>query len=310
MILGDRGRIRPPPCILRAVGPGRSSGSATSTEEGGMARSVPTRKLADALRVRPGSKVDLERFDAGQTLGHDKESALATEAELEASLTSLQERLWAEARQPVLIVLQGIDASGKDGTIRKVMDAFNPLGCIVTSFKAPTPVELGHDYLWRVHPNVPAKGSISIFNRSHYEDVLVVRVHDLVHESVWRKRYRQINDWERMLTEEGTTILKFFLYIDKDEQKARLQARLSDPTRNWKFSTGDLPERALWDRYIEAFEECLERTSTAAAPWYLVPANRKWFRNLAVSRIVEETFERLDPQYPPPAPGIDKVVVE
>jgi PPK2 family polyphosphate:nucleotide phosphotransferase len=275
-----------------------------------MARSVPTRKLADALRVRPGSKVDLERFDAGQTLGHDKESALATEAELEASLTSLQERLWAEARHPVLIVLQGIDASGKDGTIRKVMDAFNPLGCVVTSFKAPTPLELGHDYLWRVHPNVPAKGSISIFNRSHYEEVLVVRVHDLVPASVWRKRYRQINDWERMLTEEGTTILKFFLHIDKDEQKGRLQARLSDPTRNWKFSTGDLPERALWDQYIEAFEECLERTSTAAAPWYLVPANRKWFRNLAVSRIVEETFERLDPQYPPPAPGIDKVVVE
>lgn len=275
-----------------------------------MARSVPTRKLADALRVRPGSKVDLARFDAGRTLGHDKEPALATEAELEASLTSLQERLWAEGKHPVLIVLQGIDAAGKDGTIRKVMDAFNPLGCAVTSFKVPTSLELGHDYLWRVHPHLPVKGSISIFNRSHYEEVLVVRVHDLVPETVWRKRYRQINDWERMLTEEGTTVLKFFLYIDKDEQKERLQARLSDPTKNWKFSMGDLPERALWDQYIEAFEECLERTSTAAAPWYLIPANRKWFRNLAVSRIVEETLERLDPRYPPPEPGIDKVVIE
>ncbi|MEO8228636.1 MAG: polyphosphate kinase 2 family protein [Chloroflexota bacterium] len=275
-----------------------------------MARSVPTRKLADALRVKPGSKVDLGRFDAGQTLGHDKVSAQATEAELEASLTSLQERLWAEAKHPILIVLQGIDASGKDGTIRKVMDAFNPLGCAVISFKVPTPIELSHDYLWRVHPHVPAKGSISIFNRSHYEDVLVVRVHDLVPGSVWRKRYRQINDWERMLTEEGTTIVKFFLYIDRDEQKERLQSRISDPAKNWKFSMGDLAERAIWDEYIAAFEECLERTSTRAAPWYLIPANHKWFRNLAVSRIVEETLERLDPRYPTPEPGIDKVVIE
>ena len=275
-----------------------------------MARSVPTTKLASALRVKPGSKVDLTRFDANQTLGHDKETALATEAALEARLTSLQERLWAEAKHPLLIVLQGIDASGKDGTIRKVMDAFNPMGCEVTSFKVPTPLELSHDYLWRVHPHAPDKGSISIFNRSHYEDVLVVRVHNYVPQPVWRKRYRQINDWERMLTEEGTTIVKFFLHIDKDEQKKRLQARISDPTKSWKFSMGDLPERALWDEYTRAFEECLERTSTAAAPWYLIPANRKWFRDLAVSRILEDTLERLDPQYPVPEPGIEKVVIE
>jgi PPK2 family polyphosphate:nucleotide phosphotransferase len=275
-----------------------------------MARSVPTTRLASALRVKPGSKVDLAHFDANQTLGHDKESALATEAELEASLTSLQERLWAEARHPLLIVLQGIDAAGKDGTIRKVMDAFNPLGCEVTSFKVPTPLELSHDYLWRVHPHTPAKGSISIFNRSHYENVLVVRVHNYVPEPIWRNRYRQINDWERMLTEEGTTIVKFFLHIDKDEQKRRLQARISDSTKSWKFSMGDLPERALWDEYSKAFEECLERTSTAEAPWYLIPANRKWFRNLAVSRILEDTLEQLDPQYPSPEPGIEKVVIE
>ena len=275
-----------------------------------MARSVPTTKLATALRVKPGSKVDLTRFDANQTLGHDKETALATEAALEASLTSLQERLWAEAKHPLLIVLQGIDASGKDGTIRKVMDAFNPMGCEVTSFKVPTPLDLSHDYLWRVHPHAPAKGSISIFNRSHYEDVLVVRVHNYVPETVWRKRYRQINDWERMLAEEGTTIVKFFLHIDRDEQKKRLEARISDPTKSWKFSMGDLPERALWDEYTKAFEECLERTSTAAAPWYLIPANRKWFRNLAVSRILEDTLELLDPKYPPPEPGMEKVVIE
>jgi PPK2 family polyphosphate:nucleotide phosphotransferase len=218
--------------------------------------------------------------------------------------------LWAEAKHPVLIVLQGIDAAGKDGTIRHVMDAFNPQGCSVVGFKVPTPLELAHDYLWRVHPNTPAKGTISIFNRSHYEDVLVVRVHELVPETVWRPRYRHINEWERMLTDEGTTIIKLFLYIDRDEQRQRLEARRDDPTKSWKFSSRDLAERELWDRYVEAFEECLERTSTSYAPWHLVPANRKWFRNLAVSRIVAETLEALDPQYPPPEPGSGDLVVE
>jgi PPK2 family polyphosphate:nucleotide phosphotransferase len=271
---------------------------------------VPTGKLGDVLRVKPGSKVQLKDVDAGGTFGHEKAAAIESEAEGEARLTALQERLWAEAKHPVLIVLQGIDAAGKDGTIRKVMDAFNPMGCRVVGFKVPTPLELRHDYLWRVHPHAPEKGTISIFNRSHYEDVLVVRVHDLASEAVWRKRYRHINEWERMLTEEGTTILKFFLYIDRDEQKQRIEARISDPTKNWKFASGDLAERALWDRYIEAFEECLERTSTSYAPWHLIPANRKWFRNLAVARIVTEALERLDPQYPAPEPDIDKVVVD
>ena len=272
-------------------------------------RHVP--RLGRAPARQAGHQGGPRRFDPGQTLGHEKDDGeLATERRFDASLTDLQERLWAEAKHPLLIVLQGIDASGKDGTIRKVMDAFNPMGCEVTSFKVPTPLDLGHDYLWRVHPRTPAKGSIAIFNRSHYEDVLVVRVHDYVPETVWRQRYRQINDWERMLTEEGTTIVKFFLHIDKDEQRKRLQARISDPTKRWKFSMGDLPERALWDEYTKAFEECLERTSTAAAPWYLIPANRKWFRNLAVSRILEDTLELLDPQYPPPEPGIEKVVIE
>ncbi len=275
-----------------------------------MTRTVPTTGLGDRLRIRPGSKVDLDAVDAGQTFGHAKSEATATEAALEERLTSLQERLWAEAKHPVLIILQGIDAAGKDGTIRKVMDAFNPMGCEVTSFKVPTPIELRHDYLWRVHPHLPEKGTISIFNRSHYEEVLVVRVHELVPEAVWRPRYRQINDWERMLTEEGTTIVKFFLYIDRDEQRQRLEERRDDPTKSWKFSAGDLAERKLWDRYIEAFEECLERTSTRWAPWHLIPSNRNWFRNLAVSRIVAETLEALDPRYPPPEPGSQDLVVE
>jgi PPK2 family polyphosphate:nucleotide phosphotransferase len=275
-----------------------------------MARSVSSTKLGDTLRVKPGSKVRLKDFDAGETFGHDKAGAVDTAAELETRLTSLQERLWAEAKYPLLIVLQGIDAAGKDGTIRHVMDAFNPQGCSVVGFKVPTSLELAHDYLWRVHPNAPAKGTISIFNRSHYEDVLVVRVHGLVPEAVWRRRYRHINEWERMLTDEGTTILKFFLSIDRDEQKQRLEARRDDPTKAWKFTKADLGERSLWDAYVEAFEECLERTSTSYAPWYLIPANRKWFRNLAVSRIVAETLESLDPQYPPPETGSGDLVVE
>jgi PPK2 family polyphosphate:nucleotide phosphotransferase len=275
-----------------------------------MATNVPTARLADALRIKPGSTVKLRDFDAGQTYGHDKAGVKDAEAALEARLTSLQERIWAEAKHPILIVLQGIDAAGKDGTIRKVMDAFNPQGCEVTGFKVPTPLERGHDYLWRVHAHVPEKGTIAIFNRSHYEDVLVVRVHDFVPETVWRKRYDQINDWERMLTEEGTTIVKFFLGIDRDEQKTRLEARRDDPTKNWKFSAGDLAERALWDKYESAFDECLERTSTEAAPWYLIPANRKWFRDLAVSRILVEVIEGLDPQYPPIEPGSQQLVVD
>lgn len=275
-----------------------------------MAKKVRTQLLGDALRVEPGSKVDLAGFDAGQTLGHTKDAANATEAELEMQLTSLQERLWAEAKHSVLIVLQGIDAAGKDGTIRKVMDAFNPQGCTVTGFKVPTPVELGHDYLWRVHAHTPEKGSIAIFNRSHYEDVLVVRVHDLVPEAAWRKRYDHIVDWERMLTDEGTTILKFFLAIDRDEQKQRFEERRDDPAKRWKFSASDLAERKLWDRYREAFEECLERTSTPNAPWYLIPSNRNWFRNLAVSRIVAETLEALQPAYPAPEPGVTDLVIE
>ncbi len=258
----------------------------------------PKGSLRDALRVVPGSNVDLASFDAGTTYGHTKGHA---EDDVRAGLerlASLQARLWAEAKHAVLVVLQGIDAAGKDGTIKHVMSAFNPQGCSVTSFKAPTDEELAHDYLWRVHRRVPQRGEVGIFNRSHYEDVLVVRVHDLVPREVWSRRYRQINEWERMLVEEGTTIVKLFLVIDRDEQRERFAARLTDPTKRWKFRMGDLDERGLWDRYQAAFEEALERCSTAWAPWYLVPANRKWFRNLAVADILGDVLEELDPHYP------------
>jgi PPK2 family polyphosphate:nucleotide phosphotransferase len=266
--------------------------------------------LRDALRIRPGSKVDLAGVDANATHGRTKAGA---EAQLQKGLdrlTNLQDRLWAEAKHPLLIVLQGIDAAGKDGTVRHVMTAFNPMGCLVTSWKAPTPIELAHDYLWRIHQRTPGKGEISIFNRSHYEDVLVVRVHDLVPKSVWSRRYDQINEFERLLVSSGTTIMKFFLWIDRDEQKARFQARLDDPDKRWKFRVRDLEERKLWDEYVAADEAMLERCSTADAPWYLIPANRKWFRNLAVADIVADTMDDLNPTYPPSPDDLTGVVVE
>ena len=204
----------------------------------------------------------------------------------------------------MLVVLQGIDAAGKDGTIKKVMTAFNPQGCPVTSFKVPSSEELAHDYLWRVHKAVPKRGEVGIFNRSHYEDVLIVRVHDLVPAAVWRKRYDEINAFEQHLSANGTTIVKFFLSIDRDEQRDRFQARYDDPTKRWKFSMGDLAERERWDDYQAAFDEALSKTSTDVAPWYVIPADRKWFRNLAVATILADTMAGLKPKYPPVADDV------
>lgn len=260
--------------------------------------------LRAALVVRPGSRVRLAERDHGETLGWDRAGA---EAQLErqlARLADLQDRFWAEAKRSVLVVLQGIDAAGKDGTINKVMEAFNPQGCPVTSFKVPSAEEMAHDYLWRVHQKVPRKGEIGIFNRSHYEDVLVVRVHDLAPRRVWSARYDQIKDFEGILADNGTTIVKFFLAIDRDEQRDRFQARYDDPTKRWKFSMGDLAERELWDDYQAAFDDALSKTSTAAAPWYVIPANRKWFRNLAVATILADTIAGLEPTYPPVADDV------
>ena len=266
--------------------------------------------LRELLQVKPGSKVRLATIDPSGTHGREK---AASAGELQKGLdrlTSLQDRLWAEQKHPVLIVLQGIDAAGKDGSVSHLMSAFNPMGCAVTSFKVPTQVELAHDYLWRTHQRAPGKGEIAIFNRSHYEDVLVVRVHDIVPKKVWQKRYAQINAFEELLASSGTTIIKFFLLIDKDEQKARLQSRLDDRTKNWKFKLGDLAERKLWDSYVAADEEMLRRCSTPAAPWYVIPANRNWFRNLAIADIVADTLEDLKPAYPPATEDLTGVVIE
>ncbi len=260
--------------------------------------------LRDELRVRPGHKVRLARQDQRVTLGWDKDAAEPELARQLARLGDLQDRFWAESKRAVLVVLQGIDAAGKDGTINKVMEAFNPQGCPVTSFKVPSAEELAHDYLWRVHKAVPRKGEIGIFNRSHYEDVLVVRVHDLVPKNVWSQRYDQINAFERHLVDNGTTIVKFFLSIDRDEQRERFQERFDDPKKRWKFSMGDLEERARWDDYQAAFDEALSRTSTEHAPWYVIPANRNWLRNLAVATILADTIADLKPAYPPVADDV------
>jgi PPK2 family polyphosphate:nucleotide phosphotransferase len=268
------------------------------------------RPLRDLLRVKPGSRVRLADVEPGETHGRDKESSAATLKAGLDRLSDLQDRLWAEARHPVLVVLQGIDTAGKGGTLKHVMGAFQPAGCSVTSFKVPSATELAHDYLWRVHQRTPGKGEIGIFDRSHYEDVLIVRVHDIVPKRVWSRRYDQINEWEKMLVDEGTTIVKFFLWISKDEQRERLQARLDEPDKRWKFRLGDLAERKRWDEYVAAYEEALERCSTAHAPWYVIPANRKWFRNLAVAEILGDTIEALKPAYPEPPEDLTGVVVE
>ena len=262
-------------------------------------------------RVAPGSEADLSSRDPDSKEGFDGERGEGENAliGLTARLAELQLQLWAESRQRLLVVLQAMDTGGKDGTIRHVFGDVNPQGIEVRSFGPPTDLELAYDYLWRVHPHVPRNGTITIFNRSHYEDVLVVRVKDLVPEDRWRKRYHHINDFERLLTDEGTVIVKLFLHISPEEQRIRFQARLDDPTKRWKFRQGDLEDRRLWDQFQIAYEEALTRTSTEHAPWYVVPANRKWYRNLVVSSILVETLERMDPRFPEPGMDLDGLVV-
>jgi PPK2 family polyphosphate:nucleotide phosphotransferase len=261
--------------------------------------------------VRPGKKFALKDRPTDDTGHFDNrdDAAKATEKNLER-LHELQDVLYAGAKHALLVVFQAIDAGGKDGAIEHVFSGVNPQGCSVTSFKKPTELELAHDFLWRVHNAVPPRGMIGIFNRSHYESVLVERVKNLVPKDVWSKRYDHINEFERMLADSSVTIVKFFLHISKDEQKRRLQKRLDDPAKNWKFNPADLDERKLWDDYQEAFDDMLERCSTDHAPWYVVPADRKWFRNWVLSETIVHTMEALDMQFPPPAPGLDKIKID
>lgn len=261
--------------------------------------------------VRPGSRVRLKASNPHSCGPFNCTKAEAEEhlKKLTRELEDLQYLLFAEHKHKVLVVLQGIDTSGKDGVIRRVFGGVDPQGVHVASFKAPTQNELDHDYLWRVHKQAPGRGEIVLFNRSHYEDVLVVRVHDMVPPAVWRKRFAQINEFERMLSEEGTTILKFFLHISRDEQKKRLQNRLKDPSKNWKFDAGDLRERAHWKEYQTAYEDVLSKTSTPWAPWYIVPSDQKWCRNLVVSSIVVHTLKHLKMRFPKPRQPLRGIVV-
>ena len=256
----------------------------------------------DRYRVKPGSRVDLSEWDPNDkgAFPEGKNEGRKRLLELNQRLEELQELLYAEHKHKVLIVLQAMDTGGKDGTIRHVFEGVNPQGVRVASFKKPTPEELDHDFLWRVHKQVPGKGEIVVFNRSHYEDVLVVRVHNLAPKEVWSKRYDHINGFERMLVDEGTTILKFFLHIDLDEQKERLQARLDEPNKRWKFNPDDLKERKLWPEYVKAYEDAISKTITSWAPWYIVPANRKWYRNLIVGTVIIEALEDLNMRHPEP----------
>ena len=261
--------------------------------------------------VIAGPDTRLDKVDPASTCGFagDKASSEALRAGHIARLAQLQDVLYAQQKHPVLVVFQAMDTGGKDGVVRYVFSGLNPQGVHVKSFKAPSEEELSHDYLWRIHPFAPAKGRIAVFNRSHYEDVVITRVHGWISAAQCKRRYRHINDFERMLVEEGTTIVKFFLHISRDEQRKRLQARLDAPDKRWKFNPADLAEREHWDDYMAAYQDALRATSQDRAPWYIVPSDKKWLRDLYVAKVLVDTLEALDLRYPDPPPGLDKLVV-
>ena len=263
-----------------------------------------------SYRVEPGRPFLLADIDPNEAEHYRKKKEVRKEQEKQRKrIQGLQSRLFAENERGLLIVLQAMDTGGKDGTIKHVFSGVNPQGCRVSSFKAPSPEESNHDFLWRYHKSVPAQGRIGIFNRSHYEDVLIVRVKNLVPEEVWRPRYGLINDFEHYLAQNDITILKFFLHISKDEQKRRLESRLENPDKRWKFSKNDIKEREFWDDYQEAFEDAINECSTGHAPWYVVPGNKKWYRNLVVARTIADTLEAMGPRFPPAEKGLENVII-
>ena len=267
--------------------------------------------MPNSHRLNPDQSIKLIEIPTRADQYHkDRDSAEDEFRSLRDDLIEYQRRFYADGKRKLLIVLQAMDAGGKDGTIRSVFKGVNPQGVQVTSFKVPTRHELARDFLWRVHMSVPPKGMIGVFNRSHYEDVLVVRVHDIVPEEVWRPRYAHINAFEKLLVESGTSVLKFYLHISSEEQKQRFQARLDEPEKNWKFSLEDLEKRKLWDHYSDAYEEMLEKTTTNWAPWYVIPSDQKWYRNLAIAHVLVATLKNLDPQYPKPEGDYRGVVIE
>ncbi len=257
--------------------------------------------------INPRTKINLKKINTDYNGNLQKEQCKIDLDELHLKMSKLQYKLHAEKKQALLIILQAMDAGGKDGTIRDVMHGFNPQGCKVTSFRAPNEEEIDHDFLWRVHKKIPAKGEIGIFNRSHYGDVLVVRIHNLVPKKIWSKRYNHINDFEKMLSEEGIKILKFYLHISKKEQQKRLEQRIVNPTKHWKIDEADFAERKFWDKYMNAYEDVLEKCSTPWAPWYIIPSDKKWYRNLIVAKIITKTMEEMKLQFPKSKMSIDKI---
>ncbi len=266
--------------------------------------------MSQPLSVKPGTRIRLEEFDPRYSENLDRAAAEPLTAKYVTALDDLTHRLYAESKRSVLLILQGMDTSGKDGTIRSALHAVNPACCHIVSFKAPSIEERQHDFLWRIHKAVPRHGELGVFNRSQYEDVGIVRVRKLVPKQVWSTRYGAINAFEESLVNNGTTVVKVYLHISRDEQKERLMARLQDPTKRWKFNRQDLEERKLWPDYLEAYSDALTKCNTAHAPWHIVPADRKWYRNLVVSRLLFETLENMDPQYPPAEPGLENLLVE
>jgi PPK2 family polyphosphate:nucleotide phosphotransferase len=268
--------------------------------------------MSEHYRVKPGSEVRMREWDPDddKAFPECKEDACVKLDDLRLRLEKLQAMLYAEHKNKLLIVLQGMDTAGKDGTIRHVFEGLNPQWVTVAPFKVPTIDELDHDFLWRIHKQVPGKGQMTVFNRSHYEDVLVVRVKNLVPEHIWKKRYQSINDFERMLCEEGTTIIKFYLNISKEEQRKRLQERIDDPNRRWKFSLGDLKERERWHEYMKAYEDAISKTSTEYAPWYMVPSNKKWYRNYVVASVMVKALEDMNLKYPKTDQNLEGLIIK
>ena len=272
---------------------------------------IRAKDITNKLMVTEGKKINLQKLSPEYDFSiNEKKAEFVLKQNLKKRMSDLQYRLYAERKKALLIVFQGIDTSGKDSTIRHVISAFNPQSCTVKAFKEPTTEDLSHDFLWRIHKSAPAKGEIVIFNRSHYEDIIQPRVHKTIHKSIWSQRYEHINAFEKCLSDSNIKIIKFFLHISKEEQRKRLEERLNDPSKHWKVSERDMEDRKFWSSYTVAYQDIIKRCSNTWAPWYIIPANKKWFRNLAVGLIIVDTIERMKPKFPKPAINLSKIVID
>jgi PPK2 family polyphosphate:nucleotide phosphotransferase len=272
---------------------------------------IKANEIIKKLMVIEGKKINLQRLSPDYNFSIDEEKAeYVLKQNLKKRMSELQYRLYAERKNGLLIVFQGIDTSGKDSTIRHVISAFNPQSCAVKAFKEPTTEDLSHDFLWRIHKRAPSRGEIVVFNRSHYEDIIQPRVHKTIHKSIWSQRYEHINAFERCLSDNSIKIIKFFLHISKEEQRKRLEERMNDPSKQWKASESDITERKFWNNYTVAYQDIINRCSNLWAPWYIIPANKKWFRNLVVALVIVDTLERMKPKFPKPTINLSEMTID